>query len=942
MQRRNKEPKTRSLSIITASIILAILVASSMLLFVPAEKASAQGQGGPLILMGIDAEDGGPGSHGPISVYIAVTNSLLTTATNGGNGILVIGGGKNANDNVTRFWNDVATGTGQSVTFVNGAANITAQSFAGFRVIAIASSVNQTSSGGLTQAENTALSGRASSIANHVNNGGGLFGLSQEGLTPFYGYLTGIGSFTIGPGDYDDITPTAAGTAVGITNSLDVCCWHDVYTAFPPFLNTLAFEAGTNRSAAIGSLNAFISSIQLSPLNSTQPVGATQTLTATVAENNLPVANTLVTLTVLSGPNAGLILEADTNSNGVATFAYSSATAGTDSLQASYVSGGGLARGNSADGIPIGTRTSNTVTVLWTVPASPTPTPTPTPVPSGIRINNVTRHETNSGTTNFVFDVTIPQRPGFGEPPSTVAYRTVDGSATTADNDYQSASGVIVFDYDNPTLQRVTVPVNGDIKFETNEVFLVELFNPVNAVLIDRIGTGLVYNDDLEPGFSINDVSANEGNSGNTPFTFTVTKSGNPTALTSVATVSTANGTAVAPGDYAALTNTTVSFAPNETTKTVTVQVVGEAASESNETFTVNIVGVTAGTIVDGSGTGTITNDDGTTMTRLEGDIVGSEGDRNGDGYVRANDVTKIRRIVAGLEPEPEMGQQFQAADVNRGQISGCGNGRIDAGDVTVIKQYSLGMLPSTLVCGDTVPEPARTETNEVPLGRVRAVSRTTSGPTVTMYFEIDSHGVENTIATSINWDPDVLTFASARLGDGVPEEAHLTVNSSRAGEGRIGVLLDSPDFYETGTRRMLRVTFNVAAGAAEGVYPITFTDGPVAKFVSGEGGRDITSSVAFESGTITVNRSAVGSMITGRVLTSDGRGIRNAIVILTDVAGNRRSATTSSFGAYMFENLDPNETYTLTIASRRYRFAPRVINPNGGDLTNVDFVGLE
>ncbi|MFK4998901.1 hypothetical protein ACI2OX_21215 [Bacillus sp. N9] len=50
--------------------------------------------GGPLILMGIDAEDGGVNGHGPIANYIQVVNSILSNVSNGGSGILVIGGGK--------------------------------------------------------------------------------------------------------------------------------------------------------------------------------------------------------------------------------------------------------------------------------------------------------------------------------------------------------------------------------------------------------------------------------------------------------------------------------------------------------------------------------------------------------------------------------------------------------------------------------------------------------------------------------------------------------------------------------------------------------------------------------------------------------------------------------------------------------------------------------
>jgi outer membrane protein assembly factor BamB len=66
-------------------------------------------------------------------------------------GVIAIGGGKGGDD-VTAFWDAIAAGTGVSVTYVNGAANISAQSFANFALIAVVSSEDETPSGGLTAA----------------------------------------------------------------------------------------------------------------------------------------------------------------------------------------------------------------------------------------------------------------------------------------------------------------------------------------------------------------------------------------------------------------------------------------------------------------------------------------------------------------------------------------------------------------------------------------------------------------------------------------------------------------------------------------------------------------------------------------------------------------------------------------------------------------------
>jgi cytochrome c peroxidase len=80
---------------------------------------------------------------------------------------------------------------------------------------------------------------------------------------------------------------------------------------------------------------------------------------------------------------------------------------------------------------------------------------------------------------------------------------------------------------------------------------------------------------------------------------------------------------------------------------------------------------------------------------------------------------------------------------------------------------------------------------------------------------------------------------------------------------------------------------------------------------------------------------------ITGRVTTPTGQGLRNAVVSLVDSTGVRRTATTSSFGIYTFSGIPAGAGYSLAVASKRYRFSPRIFDITG-DLTGVDFTGLE
>ncbi len=80
---------------------------------------------------------------------------------------------------------------------------------------------------------------------------------------------------------------------------------------------------------------------------------------------------------------------------------------------------------------------------------------------------------------------------------------------------------------------------------------------------------------------------------------------------------------------------------------------------------------------------------------------------------------------------------------------------------------------------------------------------------------------------------------------------------------------------------------------------------------------------------------------ISGRVLTSDGRGLRNATVSMTDSNGVRRTATTSSFGFFSFGEVATGGQYTFRVASRLFRYNPQMIQVTD-DLTLPDFIGLE
>jgi hypothetical protein len=228
--------------------------------------------------------------------------------------------------------------------------------------------------------------------------------------------------------------------------------------------------------------------------------------------------------------------------------------------------------------------------------------------PAGsISINDVTISEGNSGTKVAAFTVT---RSG-GTAAFAVNYFTSDGGATVADNDYAANSGTLNFGAGVNT-QTISVTINGDTKFESDEAFFVNLSGATNGATInDNLGIGTITNDDAAPAgsVSINDVTISEGNSGTKVATFTVTRSGGTTAF-AVNYLTSDGGATTADSDYVANSGT-LNFGAGVNTQTISVTINGDTKFESDEAFFVNLSGATNGaSISDGQGIGTITNDD--------------------------------------------------------------------------------------------------------------------------------------------------------------------------------------------------------------------------------------------------------------------------------------------------------------------------------------------
>nr|WP_225042250.1 putative Ig domain-containing protein [Xanthomonas campestris] len=222
-----------------------------------------------------------------------------------------------------------------------------------------------------------------------------------------------------------------------------------------------------------------------------------------------------------------------------------------------------------------------------------------------LSINDVSVNEGNAGTSNATFTVSLSQPAGAGGVSFDIA--TADGSAT-AGVDYVASSLTGQTIPAGSSSATFTVLVNGDTLSEPNETFFVNVSNISGAGVSDAQGQGTIVNDDALPSLSINDVSVNEGNSGTTTATFTVTLSA-ASGQTVLVNYASADGTATAGSDYVARSGT-LTFAPGTTAQGVAITVNGDTAVEPNETFSVGLSGASNASIARATGAGTILNDD--------------------------------------------------------------------------------------------------------------------------------------------------------------------------------------------------------------------------------------------------------------------------------------------------------------------------------------------
>lgn len=279
-----------------------------------------------------------------------------------------------------------------------------------------------------------------------------------------------------------------------------------------------------------------------------------------------------------------------------------------------------------------------------------------------VRIADTAAFEGNTGTTTFVFDITLSTTSA--DPISidwaTEADTAAMSTACAGGADFIGTNGTLVIAAGG-LAGSVSVEVCGDTTIESDESFRVRLLDARTAVIADDLGIGLIRDDDNLPRLAIRDARVVEPTNGTTMAQFEVSLDRASAVPVSVG-YSTANLSALAGFDYTATTGT-LTIAADAVSGVIEVPIRADAIVEMDETFALNLSNpngilltrnAALGTIIDPAYQPTIRHDgsiNGTQLAALQQPSAIAVSPDGADAYVttRGTDaVLHFRRSGAG------------------------------------------------------------------------------------------------------------------------------------------------------------------------------------------------------------------------------------------------------------------------------------------------------
>ncbi|MEJ7848830.1 MAG: dockerin type I domain-containing protein [Pyrinomonadaceae bacterium] len=388
------------------------------------------------------------------------------------------------------------------------------------------------------------------------------------------------------------------------------------------------------------------------------------------------------------------------------------------------------------------------------------------------------------------------------------------------------------------------------------------------------------------------------------------------------------------------------------------------------------------------SKTGDVTGINSLDATRIQQHLVGLTtltanqliaADTDGSGTVNSLDATRIQQRAVGIQTQNTIGQwkfvpgsrQYNALGSNQtgqnyqavlvGEVSG------NWATAASFTENSLNVEDENEVLPETDNQTAERFTDNLFGGITEHLSPSTdslsykssaelgnpviqvslptnatrsSGSTVTIPITIGVIPAGSPIESfdfSVFYNPAVLQPAATAGSNTGTLSANCLVLPNSPVSGRVVVSGACAQAVTTGSGVLYNLTFNVI-GSANQASSLSFTN-PA----------NNTNTFQFNNGTPTVTTTngqftvltptAAEVSIGGRFITAAGRGIRNVRITLTDSSGATRTAISTTFGYYRFDNVRAGETYIITATGKQYEFSPptQVINVNE-DTVDISF----
>lgn len=203
-----------------------------------------------------------------------------------------------------------------------------------------------------------------------------------------------------------------------------------------------------------------------------------------------------------------------------------------------------------------------------------------------------------------------------------------------------------------------------------------------------------------------------------------------------------------------------------------------------------------------------------------------------------------------------------------------------------------------------------------------------------------------NGFSFGVTFDPAVLQPAANPIDQSNTLSSAFLVSSDTSTAGRLGVAGAGGNnniAAASGTLIFLRFTVVGTAGTATGTTTLAFEQraapnaSPDFRDASDQ---TITSSGTGGAFTVQTAPTAASVTVSGKAVTSAGKGIRHVLVTMTGEDGTVRTAVTNAFGYFRFADAAAGQSYVFAAKSKSYTFegASQIRNINE-ETTDITFI---